>query len=81
MEGAAIGALSWALGAVLALPVSKVFSDLLGMAVVSTPLRLIFTMDGFVLWLAAVLLLSAGASILPAYRASRLTVREVLTYE
>jgi putative ABC transport system permease protein len=34
-----------------------------------------------VLWLCLVLLLAAGASILPAWNASRLTVRDVLAYE
>jgi putative ABC transport system permease protein len=81
LEGVLIGALSWLFGAALALPVSKAFSDLLGQAIVATPLNLTFTPLGFGLWLAAVLGLSALASLLPAYRAARLTVREVLAYE
>jgi putative ABC transport system permease protein len=32
-------------------------------------------------WLAVVVILSGLASILPAYNASRLTIREVLAYE
>jgi putative ABC transport system permease protein len=40
-----------------------------------------FSMRGALLWLAAVLALAALASILPAWNASRLTVREVLAYE
>jgi putative ABC transport system permease protein len=34
-----------------------------------------------VLWLAIVLVLAALASLLPAWRASRLAVRQVLAYE
>jgi putative ABC transport system permease protein len=40
-----------------------------------------FSFDGFLIWLVLVLVLSALASVLPARRASRLTVREVLAYE
>jgi putative ABC transport system permease protein len=37
--------------------------------------------EGVVLWLGIVVLLAAVASLLPAWRASRLAVREVLAYE
>jgi putative ABC transport system permease protein len=40
-----------------------------------------FSTQGALLWLAIALILSAVASFLPAWNASRLTVREVLAYE
>ena len=41
----------------------------------------VFSLDGFLAWLAGVLVLSAVASFLPARNAARLTIREVLAYE
>ncbi|NJO00225.1 MAG: hypothetical protein HC875_41960 [Anaerolineales bacterium] len=47
----------------------------------SAPLDYTFSINGVLLWLAVVVVLSAVASFLPAWNASRLTVREVLAYE
>jgi putative ABC transport system permease protein len=47
----------------------------------SAPLDYTFSLNGVLLWLVVVVLLSALASFLPAWNASRLTVREVLAYE
>jgi putative ABC transport system permease protein len=40
-----------------------------------------YTPTGFLIWLGVVTLLSVTASVLPAYNAARLTIREVLAYE
>lgn len=81
VEGLFIGLLSWLIGAILALPISKMLSDAVGMAFLEAPLSYTFSTQGALLWLSIVLILSALASILPAWNASRLTVREVLAYE
>jgi putative ABC transport system permease protein len=81
IEGLTIGALSWLLSAVLAVPVSKLFNDGVGMVFLSVPLASVFSYDGFLVWLAGAMTLSALASLLPARSASRLTIREVLAYE
>lgn len=81
VEGVIIGVLSWAVGAILAYPASKYLSDLVGQQFLSAPLDYTFSINGVVLWLVVVVLLSALASFLPAWNASRLTVREVLAYE
>jgi putative ABC transport system permease protein len=47
----------------------------------ASSLNFSFSMLGVGLWLVVVVVLSAGASVLPARNASRLTVREVLAYE
>jgi putative ABC transport system permease protein len=80
-EGLMIGLMSWALGAVLAIPISRTLSDALGLVFLSRPLSYAVSADGVVLWLGIVLVLSAAASLFPAWRASRLAVREVLAYE
>jgi putative ABC transport system permease protein len=81
LEGITIGIISWMLGVCLAIPLSRVISDTLGMVLAGAPMTFVFSMSGVVLWLVLVVLLSAVASYLPARSASRLTVREVLAYE
>ena len=80
-EGALIGLLAWLSGALLSLPLSKVLSDLLGDAFVQRPLAFEPSLAGLLLWLAVVLSLSVAGSFVPAWRASRIAVREVLAYE
>jgi putative ABC transport system permease protein len=81
VEGLFIGVLSWLIGAFLALPISKLLSDAVGVALTDAPLSYTFSTQGAFLWLGIVLILAAMASFLPARNASRLTVREVLAYE
>jgi putative ABC transport system permease protein len=80
-EGVLIGALSWAVGALVALPISKMLSDALGQVFVRRPLSYSYSVEGTLLWVLIVLGLAALASWLPAWRASRFAVREVLAYE
>jgi putative ABC transport system permease protein len=81
VEGIFIGLLSWLLGTGLAIPLSKLLSDAVGLAFVKSPLSYTFSVSGVLIWLVVVVILSALASFLPARSASRLTVREVLAYE
>ena len=81
VEGIFIGVLSWLAGAVLALPIGKLLSDAVGAAFLEEPLNYTFSTKGTVLWLVIVVVLAALASILPAWNASRLSVRQVLAYE
>jgi putative ABC transport system permease protein len=80
-EGILIGALSWALGVLVSLPVSKVLSDALGNVFVDRPLSWAYSVEGMIVWAVIVLVLAAVASLLPSWRASRLAVREILAYE
>ena len=80
-EGLLIGLIAWAIGAVVAVPISKTLSDALGMTFVRRPLSYAFSIEGVLIWLGVVLVLAAVASLLPAWRASRLAVRQVLAYE
>jgi putative ABC transport system permease protein len=81
VEGLFIGLLSWLVGTLLAVPIGKLLSDAVGVAFLQAPLNYTFSIQGMLLWLAIVLVLAALASVLPAWNASRLTVREVLAYE
>ncbi len=81
IEGLLIGLLSWGLAVLLAFPMSKLLTDSVSQALFGNPSTLVYTPSGFLIWLGAVLLLSTLASLLPAYNATRLTIREVLAYE
>jgi putative ABC transport system permease protein len=81
IEGLVLGLLSWMLGALLAFPISQVLSSQVGILLFSFPLSFSFSTLGAGLWLAIALVLSAVASFLPAWNASRVTVRDVLAYE
>jgi putative ABC transport system permease protein len=81
VEGMIIGLVSWLLGTLLAFPISKVMADSIAMSLFDSPSNLGFTPTGFILWLGAVIVLSVLASVMPARKAARLTIREVLAYE
>ena len=81
VEGVLIGALSWTIGALLAIPLSKVLSDAVGTGFINSQLTYSYSLGGAGTWLAVMAGLSALASYLPARSAARLTVREVLAYE
>jgi putative ABC transport system permease protein len=80
-EGLLIGFLAWLIGVLISLPISKVLSDALGESFVQRPLAYTPALDGILYWLIAVAILAVIASFLPAFRATRLAVREVLAYE
>jgi len=79
-EGVFIGALSWVLAIALALPLSAMVNTMVGRMMFNAPLPLIIAPQTMLIWLAVVLGGSAVASAVPAWRASRLTVRETLAY-
>jgi putative ABC transport system permease protein len=81
VEGVLIGLLSWFLGAVLAYPLSKAMSDMVGESIMQAALSYTFSMEGVGIWLTVVLILATLASLWPARNASRVTVRDVLAYE
>jgi len=81
IEGIMIGLISWAAAVVLSFPISYLLLRIIGQAMLNGDIPLQITMDGFLIWLGLVILLSVVASILPARSAARLTIREVLAYE
>jgi putative ABC transport system permease protein len=80
-EGLLIGVISWILSVPLSVPMSLLFNNLLGDAFFEEPLAFIFSASGLVIWLVIVAVISVVASLLPAYRATKMSVRETLAYE
>lgn len=81
VEGVLIGLMSWILGALLAVPLSKLLCDAVGAAFWQGPLNYIYAFNGALFWLAFVSVLAACASVLPAWNATRISVLAVLAYE
>jgi len=81
VEGMVIGGISWVLGAILSIPFTYLLSDIVSLAIFYSPISVLFTFAGYAIWFLVVLVLSAVASFLPARKAARLTIREVLAYE
>jgi putative ABC transport system permease protein len=76
-----IGLLSTIIAALLAVPVGILTSAFLGLILMQTPFDFVYSFSGLGFWLVIVVVLTFGASFVPAWRASRLTVREALAYE
>ena len=59
----------------------KLFTDVIGQTVVGFGLDFEYAVDGVIIWLSIVLVLSALASLWPALKATRVSVHETLAYE
>lgn len=81
IEGVTVGLLSWILGALLSAPSGRALSGAVIDAVMSANLSFRYSFLGLFLWLLVVVVIGVLASVAPAQRAARLTVREVLDYE
>jgi putative ABC transport system permease protein len=79
-EGVLVGVLSWLIAVPLSYPGARLFSDMVGKAF-NLPLDFDYSMPGVVTWFVIVVVLSALASLWPALRATRVSVREALSYE
>lgn len=79
-EGMTVGALAWAIGAVLSYPLSYALVGLLATAI-GVPLSYSFSWTGMGAWLGLMLVIAAAASLAPAYRATRVSVRDAIAYE
>jgi putative ABC transport system permease protein len=79
-EGVTVGVIAWFLGALLTYPISLALVRGLEVAI-GIPLSYTFSWWGLAGWLALMLLISAFASIAPAFRASQVSVRDAIAYE
>ncbi len=77
-EGLVVAFLGWALSALLARPLGHLVGGGLVRLVFRSPLDSAFELSALWAWLALALTLGAVASLLPAWRAARLPVREAL---
>jgi putative ABC transport system permease protein len=80
-EGLIIGIVSWLVAIPVSIPVSLLFNSLLGNLMFGGPIHLAIAPVGLIAWLVIVLGMAFIASLLPAYRAMRMSVRETLAYE
>jgi putative ABC transport system permease protein len=81
IEGLFVAIAGWALAAPLGWLVGRGLSDAVGNLFLGAPLVYSYSSLGLLLWLGLALALAVAASALPARRAMRLTVRDVLAYE
>jgi putative ABC transport system permease protein len=81
VEGVLIGLISWMVASMLALPLGRLLSNMVGFSIMEIPLAYTYSSSGLAIWLATVILLSTLASLWPARSACHVSVREVLAYE
>jgi len=80
-EALAIGVMSFLIAAVIAGPVSRLLGDFVARAMFRSGLNFLFDPSGLAIWFVVSLILSALASFIPAWNASRAPVREALGFE
>jgi len=81
VEGLLMAILSWFAAVLLAVPVGLVLSILVGAELVNGPLSYVYSLQGVIIWLLLVISIGVIASYGPAWRASKLAIRDVLAYE
>lgn len=80
-EGVIIGVVSYLFGALFSIPMTSLLGTAVSNAIFSAPAKLVVTPRGYIIWLFLMTLLSVIASLVPAHRAARMTIRDVLAYE
>jgi putative ABC transport system permease protein len=81
LEGIFQGLLSWAIAVPLALLVTPIMANAMGIAMFNSRLEFQFNYQAAFAWLAIVLAIAAVASFIPALNATRINVRQSLSYE
>jgi putative ABC transport system permease protein len=81
VEGVTVGLVSWLLALAVSFPLTSALDAGVGQAMFQQAFPYVIGWRGAAIWLVGALALSAVASALPARRAVRLTVRDVLAYE
>lgn len=81
IEGVFVGVLSWFFAVILAYPLSIVLGNVLGRALLRTPLIHVFPLWGPLLWLVLVIILAVVSSVVPGRNAASLSIRETLSFE
>ncbi len=79
-EGVVVAVMAWAIGAIVSWPLSVWLVDALGTAM-SLPLSYRFSWPGVGMWLALMVAIASLASLLPAWRASQVSIRDAISYE
>lgn len=79
-QGLVVGTLSWLGGAVISYPLSWFLMVALETAL-GMPLAYKYSVGGIFVWLGMVWLISIVGSLLPAWRASQVSIRDAISYE
>lgn len=79
-EGLVVALIAWGLGALASYPLSYALTVLLAGAM-NLPLSFTYSWWGVGIWLGSVVGIAFFASLLPAYRASQVSVRDAIAYE
>jgi putative ABC transport system permease protein len=80
-EGLLIGLLSFVIALPLSLPATVAFDNLLAGALRFSPFTFVVSPTGSPIWLALVAVISIVSSLMPAQRATQISIREALAYE
>lgn len=80
-EGVSISVMSWFFGSLLAYPLGKLLSDVVGNEVLESALPYHFATYWVIYWLLLIACMATFSSYWPARSAARLSVRETLAYE
>ena len=73
--------LSWVIAVPLAFLISPIMANTMGMAMFNSRMEFQFNYQAVFVWLAIVLAIAALASLIPALNATRINVRQSLSYE
>jgi putative ABC transport system permease protein len=79
-EGLLLGLIAWVVAIPLSYPVGQLFSTVIG-KVINFDVIYLFSWNGALQWLVIIVVLSVLGSLVPAIRATRVSVRESLAYE
>jgi len=79
-EGLILGLMAWVIAIPLSVPVGQLFSKVIGQ-VISFDVVYQFSWTGALEWLVIIVVLSILGAALPAWRATRISIRESLAYE
>ena len=79
-EGLLLGLIAWAVAIPLSIPIGQAFSAVIGQ-VIKFEIIYQFSWNGALTWLIIIVVLSVLGSLLPAIRATRVSVRQSLAYE
>ena len=80
MEGVLQGLFSWAVAVPLSFLTAGYVAKVLGQTMFDANLDYLYNFNAVLIWLIIILVISTLASILPAYNATRVTVRDSLAY-
>lgn len=81
IEGMMVGLFSWVIAVPLSLPITYAFCYMIGNAFFERVLVFNIVPMGMLIWLIVIIIIATVASILPARRASKMSISETLSYE